>query len=60
MGNVIFGGNVPIMSVTMTPIKMNTPMLRYHIPARVESGQRGCMVSATAPTTANRTKEASS
>ena len=43
--------NVPTMSVTITPIKTKTPILRYHIPARVESGHRGCIVRATAPTT---------
>ena len=44
-------GDVPTISVTMAPIMMNTPILRYHIPARVESGQRGCIVKATAPMT---------
>ena len=43
--------NVPTMSTTMVPIKTKTPILRYHIPALVESGHRGCMVRATAPIT---------
>ena len=46
--------NVPTMSTTMVPIKTKTPILRYHIPALVESGHRGCMVRATAPITEGR------
>ena len=45
-------GDIPTMRVTIIPINMKTPILRYHIPARVESGHKGCIVKATAPMTA--------
>ena len=49
--------NLPAMSETMAPISTKTPILRYHTPARVESGHRGCMVKATAPITVERERE---
>ena len=46
--------NLLATSETMTPISTKTPILRYHTPARVESGHRGCIVKATAPITVER------
>ncbi len=40
-----------IRPATMVPMIPMRPMFRYQNPSRVESGHRGCRVTATAPRT---------
>ena len=44
--------DLPTITATKVPMTPNKSMLRYQRPTRVESGHRGCRVTAIAPITA--------